>query len=138
MKHLLALQETAWLVFLLEKAMNLLTQVINQPFISFFLILREAMMTILNSQPCTSFTHPEAKAIIKAIKYELESGLLAVKENDIHHRCCMVAISLYPYAPTSLHQSNWKSTLLQRRSTISPFQLLISTMLFVQRMERRG
>ena len=56
------------------------------------------MMTILNSQPCTSFTHPEAKAIIKAIKYELERGLLAVKENDIHHRCCMVATSLYPYA----------------------------------------
>ena len=56
------------------------------------------MMAILNSKPCTSFIHPEAKAIIKAIKYELESGLLAVKENDIHHKRCMVATSLYPYA----------------------------------------
>ena len=56
------------------------------------------MKTILNSQPCTSFTHPEAKAIIKAIKYELDNGLLAVRENDIHHKRCMVATSLYPYA----------------------------------------
>ena len=56
------------------------------------------MKTILNSQPCTSFTHPEAKAIIKAIKYELDNGLLAVRENDIHPKRCMVITSLYPYA----------------------------------------
>ena len=66
MKHLLALQETAWLVFLLEKAMNLLTPS-DKPTLHLILPIREAMKTILNSQPCTSFTHPEAKAIIKAI-----------------------------------------------------------------------
>ena len=41
-------------------------------------------MIILISEPCTSFIHPEAKAIIKAIKYEFEHGLLALRENDIH------------------------------------------------------
>ena len=97
MKHLLILQETAWLVFLLEKAMNLLTPS-DKPTLHLVLPIREAMMTILNSEPCTSFTHSESKAIIKAIKYELNNGLLSVKENDIHHKRCMVATSLYPYA----------------------------------------
>ena len=62
-------------------------------------------MTILNSEPCTSFTHPEAKAIIKAIKYEFEHELIAVRENDIHPKRCMVITSLYPYVShiTSLH-----------------------------------
>ena len=96
MKHLLALQETAWLVFLLEKAMNLLTPS-DKPTLHLVLPIREAMMTILNSEPCTSFTHPEAKAIIKAIKYEFEHGLFAVRENDIHPKRCMVITSLYPY-----------------------------------------
>ena len=98
MKHLLALQETAWLVFLLEKAMSLLTPS-DKP--ALHLVLPDSSksndgnpqfrtMHIIHS--CWS------KAIIKAIKYELESGLHAVKENDIHHKCCMVATSLYPYA----------------------------------------
>ena len=56
------------------------------------------MMTILNSQPCISFTHTEWKAITKAINYELNNGLLSLKENDIHHKRCMVITSLYPYA----------------------------------------
>jgi len=62
-------------------------------------------MTILNSEPCTSFTHPEAKAIIKAIKYEFEHELFAVRENDIHPKRYMVTASLYPYAShiTSLY-----------------------------------
>ena len=113
MKHLLTLQETAWLVFLLEKAMNLLIPS-DKPTLHLVLPIREAMMTILNSQPCTSFTHPEWKAIIKAINYELDNGLLSVKENDIHYKRCMVTTSLYPYAShiISFHQNNWISTLL--------------------------
>ena len=55
-------------------------------------------MTILNSETCTSFTHPEVKAIIKAINYEFEHGLFAVRENDIHLKRCMVITFLYPYA----------------------------------------
>ena len=63
------------------------------------------MMIILISEPCTSFTHPEAKAIIKAINYEFENGLFAVRENDIHPKRCMVATSFYPYVShiTSLY-----------------------------------
>ena len=137
MKHLLALQETAWLVFLLEKAMNLLTPS-DKPTLHLVLPIREAMMTILNSEPCTSFTHPEAKAIIKAIKYELESGLLAVKENDIHHKRCMVATSLYPYASHITSPEQLEKYIATAKEFDIAFQLLISTMLFVQRMERRG
>ena len=121
MKHLFALQEIAWLVFLLEKTMNLITIIISdKPTLHLvFIPIRGAMMIILNSEPCTSFIHPEAKAIIEAINYEFVQGLIAVRENDIHPKRCTVTTSLYPYAShitsyhfTSLSQSNWRSILL--------------------------
>ena len=138
MKHLLALQEAAWLVFLLEKAMSLLTPS-DKP--ALHLVLPDSSKSNDGNPQFTTMhiIHSSwSKAIIKAIKYELESGLLAVKENGIHHKRCMVATSLYPYASHITSPEQLESTLLQRRSTISPFQLLISMMLFVQRMERRG
>ena len=66
-KHLKTIEETAWLIFLLEKAMNLMTPS-NIPTLHLVLPIREALSVVVNSEPCTSFKSHEALAMIKAIK----------------------------------------------------------------------
>ena len=61
------LQETAWLVFLLEHCMSLL-MVSDKPTLHLVIPILEGLKTILQSAPCTDFTTDEAKAMIKLIK----------------------------------------------------------------------
>ena len=95
-KHLKTTEETAWLIFLLEKAMNLMTPS-NKPTLHLVLPIREALSVVVNSEPCTSFKSAEAQAMIKAIKYELNEGILSIQESEYYQKC-KVATALYPFA----------------------------------------
>ena len=68
-KYLKTTEETAWLIFLLEKAMNGMTPS-NKPTLHLVLSIREALSVVVNSEPCTSFKSAEVQEMIKAIKYE--------------------------------------------------------------------
>ena len=106
-KHLKTIEETAWLIFLLEKAMNLMTPS-NKPTLHLVLPIREALSVVVNSEPCTSFKSHEALAMIKAIKYELNEGILSIKENEYYQKC-KVATALYPFASFILSEETLKN-----------------------------
>ena len=74
------LQETAWLVFLLEHCMSLL-MVSDKSTLHLVILILEGLKTILQSAPCTDFTTDEAKAMIKLIKlnmFKLSEGCLSI------------------------------------------------------------
>ena len=77
----MAIGETVWLIFLLEKAMNGMTPS-NKPTLHLVLPIREALSVVVNSEPCTSFKSDEAQAMIKAIQYEINEDILSIQENE--------------------------------------------------------
>ena len=93
------LKETAWIIFMLEHAMSLL-MVSNKPTLHLVIPILEAFRSILNSEPCTSFTSNAAKAMIKLLLYELDQGCLCISSemHEKYRHCCYIATALYPEA----------------------------------------
>ena len=106
-KHLTVIRETAWLILLLEKSMNLMTPS-NKPTLHLVLSIREALSVVINSEPCISFTSDESRAMIKTIQYELNEGILSIQENE-YYRKCMVATALYPFASLIISEETLKN-----------------------------
>ena len=91
------LQETAWLVFLLEYCMSLL-MVSDKPTLHLVIPILEGLKTILQSPPCTDFTTDEAKAMIKLIMFELNEGCLSIDKPEYkeYKDYCYIAAYLFP------------------------------------------
>ena len=90
------LQETAWIIFLLEHSMALLMPS-DKPTIHLVIPIRAAIYTILNSEPCTSFKTKEAKVMIKLLRHELEQGCPSTL-NYVYRHSCQAATALHPEA----------------------------------------
>lgn len=90
------LEETAWLVFLLEHALKLLAPQ-DKPTLHLVIPIRTALYTILHTEPCISFQTEEAKAMRKLLIYELTNGCLSIS-NPLYRNYCEAAIALHPEA----------------------------------------
>ena len=93
------LEETAWLVFLLEHCMSLL-MVSDKPTLHLVIPILEGLKTILTTEPCSGFITAEALAMRKLILYELNEGCLCInkKEYEKYREYCYVALYLFPEA----------------------------------------
>ena len=102
------LQETAWLVFLLEHCMSLL-MVSDKPTLHLVIPILEGLKTILHSPPCTDFTSDEAKEMIKLVKlimFELKEGCLSIDKPEYkeYKDYCYIATYLFPEADNLVNE----------------------------------
>ena len=100
------LQETAWLIFLLEKCMSLL-MVDNKPTFHLVIPILEGIREALSSSPCKEFKHRESKSMMKLILFELDEGALSLNSPELaaYKKSCMTATALFPEAHKLVSES---------------------------------